>query len=207
MKCHAEKKLAVDRLNDAYKTVGKTIIAYLDASAGCVINELRGHSKKRLQAMYDITKNTLDGMIDFYGDNNDDTRDRTETSLYAMMRELQECGFNFAEVTQQFPVDDPFLKLWHPERERGKHKRRLDFINDMELIAQTYHITILTYFRREHRYGSLRLYSLYQALREDYNLMLAEYLRCTSAGDMKIQTMIEERQNRLEKIGLTLVEV
>lgn len=207
MKCHAEKKLATDRLNEVYKAVGKTILSYLDVSSGCVINDFCGHARKRLQAMYNGTKENLDEMIDFYGADGDDSRERTETSLVAMRRELQQCGFDFISATESLRVDDPFLKFWHTQRERDKHQRRVDFVNDMELLAQAYHASILVWFRREHDYGAFRLLTLYKALREDYNLVIAEYLRCTTAGDMKIETTIQERQDKLTKIGLTLMEV
>lgn len=207
MKCLPKKKMVRDRLNDAYHNVGSAMLSFLDVSTGCVIREYTGHAKKRLQDMFNGTKDQIDGMFDFYGADGDDTRERAETSLHAMIRTLRFCGFDFVSETKKLPFDDPFSKTWHPQEERSKHENRLNFVNAMELLAQTYHITILTYFREKHHYGAERLSALYKLLRSDYNSMLTEYLRCTSAGDAKVQSMISERQKKIEELGLTLVEV
>lgn len=206
MKCHAEEKLAQQKVNHAYKSMGKTILSFLDVSSACVIHDLCGFGCKRLGSMYRETMDGLDELMEHYGASGDDTKERTDISLFVMTRRLSECGFDFAEETKNMPPADPFLKSWHPANMHSKHKHRLDFLNSMELVVQTYHAMILLWFRENHGYGAQRLSVLYRSLRADYNEFVSEYLRCNSAGDANIQRMLSERQEKIEKIGLELIE-
>lgn len=206
MKCRAEEKLAKQKVNNAYKSMGQTILSFLDASSGCRIYDLYGYGKKRLGSMYRETMDRLDELMEHYGAEGDDTKERTDISLFVMTRRLSECGFDFAGETQNLPPSDPFLKSWHPAKMHEKHKHRLDLIKSMELIVQTYHAMILLWFRENHGFGALRLSVLYRTLREDYNLFVSEYLRCNTAGDANIKKMLSERQKKIEEIGLELID-
>lgn len=206
MKCHAEEKLAREMANQSYKSMGKTVLSFLDASCGCRIYDLYGYGKKRLSSMYKETMDCLDELMEHYGASGDDTKERTDISLFVMKRRLAECGFDFGRETENMPIPDPFLKSWHPANMHGKHKHRLDFLNSVELVTQAYHAMILLWFREKRGYGALRLSVLYRTLRADYNLFASEYLRCNSAGDANIQKMLSERQKKIETIGLELID-
>ena len=206
MKCHAEEKLAYEKVNNAYKSMGKTVLSFLDASAACVIRKLYRYGKKRLSYVFRETMDRLDGLMEYYGAEGDDAKERTDISLYVMCRRLAECGFDFEQETKNMPVDDPFLKSWHPANMHGKHKHRVDLMNKMELVVQTYHAMILFWYRENRGFGKKRLSVLYKSLRDDYNAFLSEYLRCTSSGDANISRMISERQKKIEEIGLELID-
>lgn len=206
MKCRAEEKLAHDRVNKAYKSMGKTVLSFLDASAGCMIHKHYGYGKKRLSYMFKDTMDRLDGLMEHYGSDGDDTKERADISLYVMIRRFAECGFDFKRETENMPAEDPFTKSWHPANMHSKHKHRVDLLNSMELVVQTYHAMILLWFRENHGYGAYRLLILYRRLRADYNLFVSEYLRCSTSGDANIQRMLSERQKKIEEIGLELVD-
>lgn len=206
MKCRAEEKLACERVNHAYKSMGKTVLSFLDASTACVVHKRYGYGKKRLSYVFNETMDRLDELMEYYGTEGDDAKERTDISLYVMCRRLAECGFNFEQETKNMPAADPFLKSWHPANMHGKHKHRVDLMNSMELVVQTYHAMILFWHRENRGFGAQRLSDLYRLLRADYNDFVSEYLRCSSAGDANIQKMLSERQKKIEEIGLELVD-
>lgn len=207
MKCNIKRKRAEEKVDSAYKTIGKTILAFLDASAGCVICDFCGYKAKRLREMYNGTQQVLGSMMEFYGAENDDDRERADMSLFVAKRRLAECGFDFASATESLPASDTFGLTWHPDSEWQKHAQRAKLIQDMELVVQTYHATLLLWFRQKCGYGKSRLSALYGLLRTDYNLLVTEYLRCCLAGDTQIRDMLTARQDRMEKVGLEFVEV
>lgn len=206
MKCRAEEKLARDKVSNAYQSMGKTVLSFLDASCGCIIHERYGYGMKRLSTMFKGTMDRLDELMEHYGAEGDDSKERTDISLYVMCRRLAECGFDFAEETKNMPAEDPFLKSWHPANLHKKHQHRVDLINSMELVAQAYHAMILLWFRENREYGAQRLSVLYKPLREDYNAFVSEYLRCSATGDANIARMLSERQKKIEEIGLELID-
>lgn len=207
MKCNI-KGARGKRLADAYCTIGNSILSYLDASTGCIVTELYGYKKKRLQEMYDTTHNYLGYMMDNYAADKDDNKTRAAKALKKCKDKLLEyADFNFDEATAAFPPDDVFGRTWHNEAEIHKHDTRAKFIEDMEPVAQTYHAEVLHWFWLHKGFGRERLMKLYGLLRQDYNILVTEYLRCNAAGDQKIQDILKERQDRLEEIGMEFLEV
>jgi hypothetical protein len=206
MKCNTRRAGAA-KLTAAYQTIGKSILAYLDASAGCVVCDLCGYKKKRLQDMYDTTQNDLHYMMDQYGEDKDDQRTRATAALNKVKKKLAEyAAFDFDEATAAYPPDDVFHRTWHNQADIHKHGTREKFMADMEVVVQTYHAQILHWFWLHKAFGRDRLMKLYGLLRQDYNLIVTEYLRCSAAGDKKIKDMLKERQDRLQAIGLEFVE-
>lgn len=208
MNCYT-KGAKAKKLTEAYQNIGKSVLAYLDASAGCVVHDHFGYKKKRLQDMFDTTQDYLDYMMDVYGKEKDDHRKRAETALKKVADKLLEyADFDFFQTTKEYAVyRDEFFDKWHKEKEVRKHATREKFINDMEPVAQIYHAELLHWFWLHKGFGKWRLETLCKLLRQDYNLMITEYLRCSAAGDDKIQTMLKERQDRLEALGMEFEEV
>ena len=120
MKCNIKRKRAEEKVDSAYKTIGKTILAFLDASAGCVICDFCGYKAKRLREMYNGTQQVLSSMMEFYGADNDGDRERADMSLFVAKRRLAECGFDFASATESLPASDTFGLTWHPDSEWQK---------------------------------------------------------------------------------------
>ena len=207
MKCNA-KRARQDRLIAAYQTIGKSILEYLDASVGCVVTDLCGYKRKRLQEMYDTTHDIISNLMERYGIGCEDSRDQADFALFAAKTKLKEyAGFDFDEVTEMLKPDDVFGRTWHTNADVMKHVSRTQFITDMELVVRTYHATILLWFCGKKGYAHDRTKRLYGNLREDYNKWVTEYLRCNAAGDKKIQEMLTERQNKLLALGLEFEEV
>lgn len=208
MKCYT-KGAKAKKLTEAYQTIGKCILEYLDASSGCVVNEHFGYKKKRLQDMFDTTQNYLNYMMDLYGKEKDGHRKRAETTIKEVADKLRKYAeFDFIQTTKEYAAyRDVFFDKWHKEKEVNKHASREAFIADMEPVAQVYHAQLLHWFWLHKGFGCGRLNTLYKLLREDYNLMITEYLRCNAAGDNKIKAMLKERQDKLEDIGMEFEEV
>lgn len=207
MKCNT-RRAKEEMVISAYQTIGKTIIAYLDASAGCVVTDLCGFKRKRLQAMYDTTQDTISYLMARYGEGSEDCRERADHAVFYTQRQLRECaGFDFPEMTEAMKPQDDFGRTWHSPADISKHKTRMIFVADMELVVQTYHATILYWFWQTYGYAHDRLTRLYRLLREDYNLWVTEYLRCSSAGDRAAQELLTKRQDRMQDIGMEFEEV
>lgn len=208
MKCNV-KGAKEKRLTEAYQIVGKSILAYLDASAGCVVCDLCGYKRKRLQDMFNTTQDYLHYMMDLYGKEKDDHRKKAAAALKETVDKLRDyADFDFTKATAVYSAyKDVFYDTWRNEADTHKHETRMLFLADMEPVAQTYHAQVLHWFWLHKAFGRDRLMKLYGLLRQDYNLMVTEYLRCNAAGDKKIQDMLKERQDELQAIGLEFVEV
>ncbi len=207
MKCNT-RRAKEDMVISAYQTIGKAILAYLDASAGCVVTDLCGYKRKRLQAMYDAVQDTIGYLMGRYGEGSADCRERADHSLFYIKRQLREyANFDFEAMTEELRPADEFSRSWHSKADISKHHTRTLLIDDMELVVQSYHGTILHWFWQERGFAHDRLTKLYRLLREDYNPWITEYLRCTAAGDKRTQEMLTERQDRLEALGMEFQEV
>lgn len=207
MKCNVNGARQ-QRLIEAYQAIGKSILAYLDASTGCIVSDLYGFKKKRLQEMYDTTHHYIGYMMDNYAEEKDDNRQRAANALKKCKEKLLEyADFDFEGVTASLPPDDDFSKTWHEEADVHKHATRVKLLASMEPVVQTYHAQMLHWFWLHKAFGKERLTKLYTLLRQDYNLYVTEYLRCKAAGDAKIQDMLKSRQDRLEAIGMEFMEV
>lgn len=207
MKCNT-RRAREEMVISAYQTIGKAILAFLDASVGCVVTELCGFKRKRLQAMYDATQESINYMMKRYGEGSEDCRERADNAVFYAKRQLREyAGFDFDAVTDELRPVDVFPRTWHSQADISKHNTRRILMDDMELVVQTYHATTLHWFWQEHGYGHDRLTRLYRLLREDYNPWITEYLKCTAAGDRKTQEMLTERQDRMQSLGLEFEEV
>lgn len=207
MKCNTRRAREESVIN-AYQVIGKSILAYLDASAGCVVSDLCGFKRKRLQAMYDTTNESVNYLMEHYGEGCVDTRERADAALWSAKRRLKDyANFDFDEATEAYQAKDTFFSTWHSQSDISKHRTRMQFIEDMDLVARTYHVTILFWFWQTYGYARDRLTRLYRLLREDYNLWITEYLRCNAAGDKKTQEMLLQRQDRMQELGLEFEEV
>lgn len=206
MKCNT-RRAKLDRVTEIYQTLGNSILAYLDASTGCIVTELYGYKRKRLQEMYDTTNSYLGYMMDQYGAENDDNKKRAANALKKCKEKMLEfSNFDFDEATAALQPEDIFGRTWHNEVEIHKHETRAKFMADMEPVAQTYHAEVLHWFWLHKGFGRDRLMNLYSFLRQDYNFFVTEYLRCNAASDKKIQDRLKDLQDRLEKIGMEFTE-
>lgn len=206
MKCNT-RRVGMDRITEVYKTLGGSILSYLDASAGYIAAEEYGYRRKRLQEMYDTTNRYLGYMMDSHSEANDDNRKRAANALREVKEKLLEyAGFDFDAATAALPPEDIFGRTWHSEKLMHKHETRRKFLADMEPVAQTYHAEVLHWFWLHKGFGHDRLMHLYGLLRQDYNLFVSEYLRCNAAGDKRVQDRLAEMQDRLEAIGLEFVK-
>lgn len=207
MKCNT-KGAKQKSITEAYYTIGNSALSYLDASLGCIVTDLYGYKKKRLQEMYDATHNYLVYMMDLYADENDDNKTRAAIALKKCKEKLLEyAGFDFDKATEALRPDDVFGRTWHDKADVHKHGGRRKFISIMEPVAQTYHAQVLHWFWLHKGFGFDRLTKLYTLLRRDYNVFVTEYLRCKVTGDQKIQDILKERQDRLENIGMKFLEI
>lgn len=207
MKCNL-RRAKQDSVTAAYQTIGKFILAYLDASVGCTVTEMCGFKRKRLQDMYDTTHEYLGYMMDTYAEDGADHRERARCALDKVQKKLSEyASFDFAAATKAMPYEDVFGKTWRSKGEVEKHRTRVQFVSDMELVVQTYHAQLLHWFWLHKGFGHDRLLRLYGLLREDYNLWITEYLRCSAAGDRAAQEMLVKRQDKMEAVGMEFEEV
>jgi hypothetical protein len=147
-------------------------------------------------------------MMDRYSDEGDDNKTKAAHAFRKASAALWDyADFDFASVTAQHSPIDEFGNTWHSQTDTRKHMTRMQFISDMEPVVQTYHAEVLYWFWMCKGYGKKRLTELYSLLREDYNLWVVEYLRCTYDGDQRIKWLIATRQDRLCDIGLEFLEV
>jgi hypothetical protein len=195
-------------MTEAYYSVGQSILEYLDASTGCVVHDLYGYARKRLQDMFNNTRSYLYHMMDRYSDEGDDSRTKAAHALRkAKDALLRYADFDFDAVTAESIPTDEFMLTWHSQADHHKHSTRMRFIEDMDPVAQTYHAEVLYWFWMHKGFGKRRLTELYGALRRDYNLLVTEYLRCSFGGDQKIKELLAQRQDKLYEMGMEFVEV
>lgn len=206
MKCKAQEVQSRAALRSAYRQMGEVFLSFLDASSGCVLHDHAGLGKKRLQRLLDITNNALNNSMKRMAADNEAEEETVLTVLWKVTSGLRYCGFDFEEETKALKFIDPFNDTWHTAAEKSKHAHRAEFVHRMTHATSVYYITILDYAHTEMGYGKGRLHNLYAALRGDFNKFLAAYLMCKPKGDAEAQKMLEERQKRIEEIGLTLVE-
>lgn len=207
MKCNT-RRAKEDAVISAYQFIAKNILAFLDASAGCVVTDLCGYKRKRLQSMFDATQETISHFMDRYGEGLDACSERAEAANFTVKRRLKEYAkFDFDAATKEMLPEDNFGKTWHSQADIRKHGTRSQFIADMELVVHTYHGCILYWFWETYGFAHDRLTRLYRLLREDYNRWIAEYLKCTLAGDKKTQEMLAKRQDKMEALGMEFEEV
>lgn len=207
MKCNI-RRAKEERVTAVYQTMGKQVLAYLDASVGCVVSEHLGYKKKRLQEMFDVTHSYLGYMMEVCGDGDEGQQQRAKRTLFKVQNKLTEyASFDFSEATLAMPYVDVFGDSWRNSDDCDKHQTRKKFINDMELVVQTYHAQILHWFWLHKGFGKGRLMWVYRLIREDYNLWITEYLRCNRAGDMAAQEMLSQRQDKMQTVGMEFEEV
>lgn len=206
MNCKAKEILARQALDKAYREVGESFLSFLDMSTGCIINDMHGFARKRLHRMFDAAKDELSYTMERCAADNEEVRETALTALAAMKNRLKLYGFDYDAVTKEMPYRDVFGETWHSARDRQKHEGRVAWVENVEVATSVYYCSILVHLHDECGFGEGRLTVSYRAMRADYNEFVGLYLRCKEQADRQMTKMIEDRQARIEKLGLSLVE-
>lgn len=227
MRCAYREVMAQEKRLNAYREITDDFLQFLDASAGCVLHDTFGHGQNRLFDMYSgLHESVNDAMeetdlteSDIGPDAPENVREilariRNKPKSEAQLAEeaveeykgkLLDCGFDMDAVAADVPEKDGFTRHGIASCE-SNHAVRTAFLRDIWLIVQMYHGALLSWMRKRHGFGAIRLERTYRLLVEDYREYCGQYLRCTAQGDRAAVTMTEKRQKRCRGFGIMFEE-
>lgn len=220
MKCPAREIMFEKKSRYLGDKWGGEVLEFLDASCGSIFHKKDGWGKKRLQRMYDRTKEIMSGVFVKYlamdttrefdrekALEEDRINDTAETAVFAMARELKYCGFDYFAERDRLKYRHKFNDLWHPKDERDMYAVKAGWMDRTQLVVDVYMLTVLIYAREECYYGAERLRDRYERLIRDFHSFLDVFLDPNRNSAIKAHQMSAERQRVLEDLGITLEEL
>ena len=220
MKCPAREIMFRQKSRYLGDKWGGEVLEFLDASAGVVFHKKDKWGKKRLQKMYDKTKDIMSGVFvkylamdttkEFDKDKaleEGNIRDTAETAVYAMARELRYCGFDYFKETERLRYHHKFYDTWHPKSERDMYAVKANWMERTQLVVDVYTLTVLLYAREECGYGAGRLIERHELLVRDFHKFLNFFLNPSRNSAIAAKKMSADRLRIVEDVGITLEEL
>lgn len=220
MKCPARDIMFEQKSRYLGDKWGGEVLEFLDASSGAIFRHKDGWGKKRLQKMYDKTKDIMSGVFVKYlamdtteefdkekALAEDSIHDTAETAVYAMARELRYCGFDYFAESERLKYHHKFYDTWHPQNERDMYALKANWMERTQLVVDVYMLTALTYAREECGYGAARLAERHELFVRDFHKFLDYFLDPRQSGAIAARKLSRERQKIIEDVGITLEEL
>ncbi len=237
MKCDYRKARARKELDRRYLMYGTAYLEYIDVCIGLRLAEKDGWRRERLQRFFDTARDSTMATIEKYKPDfarvKDPRRgvrkmvegelvyDAMETALFAMTKELCECGLDFdvsrlrgAMLDREEPKPGHDRNVWTIRRQWYESSGRI--------AGDVYIAGALLYFREAYGYGAERLRRIWEPLVEDVVRYFDVFWRIEDSpratGGLRqwtdfddeggqIGKMISEKQQALTKYGIKLIEV
>lgn len=223
MKCHAKQQLYSTLENRLSREYGMWMFEWTDTVFGVKLVEDKGFGYKRLQRFFDDTREGLCGKVEAYtpermfessnrgrrkADSNALLNDGIDTTLDAIVRQLEAIGVAEELLDTKLAVVDTFSSKPHTRAETATHSARLAWyeLNGKRAI-KIYISYILLYMHDTHGYGEQRLTALLDSVSELITGYMANFLTANLTTDHAMKKELERLHGILAEHGIEFEEM
>lgn len=205
MKCAYESVRRQQNIERFCEKYGTEFLKYADASLALNMHDLfRFGSSKRLPELFDSMNPRLNAQMQAMVERDDEALWTTtqETHWWTDRKIKHATGWSPCKVAEELCVPDAWTPARHTPRENRMHRARRNFVDAMDVKIGLYWHMVLDYLIAEHGFGAERLDRLYRALRMDYIVFAAEFIKGTPAAEANMARMVRDKHDRVRLLGL-----
>jgi hypothetical protein len=177
------------------------IMEYADQLLCLSLRKNFGFAHKRFTKFNNEATELGRDYIEYYGQHDKNPEDYAKTGYYAILRELNNFGWDAEKILWDNGVFNNFLPDKNSAAIRKKHAECLEYAKGISFYVRENICMSALWLHNEYGWSTVPLTRLVTPVREEYLAIMREYLRCSPEGMAEMKKRMKAVKKEFNEMG------